>query len=212
MNKTILHIKSSARSIEAGSYSRLYGQKLIEKLQNNYDRDLKVIERDLMIKKPLFMNQLYIEDQNYRSLKKSEIEIQDLYAKYSEEDLSVIKMSNEIIEEWKVSSEIILECPMYNFSLPGNLKAYFDLLLIMNKTFTPDYKGLMLNKKIYIICARSGSGYENEKINLNFQTEFLKVLLDFIGVKKEEMNFLFIEKTAKKNVEKFSTNDLLNSL
>jgi FMN-dependent NADH-azoreductase len=212
MNKTILHIKSSARSIETGSYSRLYGQKLIEKLKKNCGTDLKVIERDLMIKKPLFMNQVYIDDQNYRSLKKSEMEIQELHSCCSKEELSVIEMSNEIIEEWREANEIILECPMYNFSLPGNLKAYFDLLLIINKTFTSDYKGLMLNKKIYIICARSGSGYEDEKINLNFQTAFLKVLLDFIGVKKEEMNFLFIEKTAGENIQKISSNDLLSSL
>jgi FMN-dependent NADH-azoreductase len=192
--KKILHIKSSGRSLENGSFSRLYGHKLMQKIYKKYiDQDICLIERDLMIKKPMFMNDLY----SYVYLSEKSETDPELMKKYKSIDFDVIKESNEIISEFQNSDEIIIESPMYNFSVSANLKAYLDLLIIKNKTFDRNHKG-MINpgKKIYIIVSSGGSGYQADKSFLNFHTNLLKLLLTFIGVEKENINFLLIEKTS----------------
>lgn len=207
----ILHIKSSARSIEDGSFSRLYGQKLLQKLYEKYhNENIVVKDRDLMIQKPGFMNAIYCNF--YISEFKNKPNLNDMNNHYRSFEFDVIKESNEIIDEFKWADEIILECPMYNFSVPGNIKVFLDLLIIINKTFTSDYKGLILNKKIYFICSRGGYGYESDKKHLNLQTPLLDVSFGFIGFEKKNMHFLFIDKTGSDKPDTSQADNFLSNL
>lgn len=80
---------------------------------------------------------------------------------------------------------------MYNWSVPGGLKAYIDQVMRINETWKfrsgvpdGDYVGLLQNKKAFILSARGDTGYgENEKNgHVNFQTTYLKHIFGIMGV------------------------------
>jgi FMN-dependent NADH-azoreductase len=52
--------------------------------------------------------------------------------------------------------------PIYNFSVPGSVKAYIDLISRTGVTFSYDdmgqVTGLLADKKVYIIVASGGTG------------------------------------------------------
>lgn len=65
-----------------------------------------------------------------------------------------LKLSDQLIEELYLVDEILITCPMYNFGIPSSLKAYFDLIVRTQKTFSYDengIKGLLTHKKVCII-------------------------------------------------------------
>jgi FMN-dependent NADH-azoreductase len=215
--KKILHINSSSRSIESGSFSRLYGQKLLQKFYNKFSQDEILLKnRDLMVKNPPIINDEYIKFQNFYMMDcNSEIDNQNFLSKLKPSAVEVIHESQEIIDEFQWADEIIFECPMYNFTFPGNVSAYLALLIVIKKTFIKDdegYKGLILGKKIYIISSHGGFGFQNEKSFLNFHTPLLKILFKFIGFTEENIQFLFIEKTSQAKADTSHADKFLENL
>ncbi len=81
---------------------------------------------------------------------------------------------------------------MYNFSIPANFKAYIDQVVRVNRTFTPDWQGLLTNKKMLIITSR-GSSYKTgtDLEALDFQEPYLKTVFGFIGI--TDITFLNVE-------------------
>jgi len=59
----------------------------------------------------------------------------------------------------KSADVVVLAFPMYNFSMPGAIKAWFDSVLHVGETVDPsggDYKGLMGGKKALVLVAAGG--------------------------------------------------------
>ena len=80
---------------------------------------------------------------------------------------------------------------MYNWSIPGTLKAYIDHVLRVNETFKVNpadarhpYTGLLQNKTLYLLLSRGGQGYEKGEPNahLNFQSTYLKTVFEMMGI------------------------------
>lgn len=64
-----------------------------------------------------------------------------------------------ILDQFLDADVVVLGAPMYNFSIPSQLKAWFDRILIAGKTFryTADGpKGLVEGKTVIIASARGG--------------------------------------------------------
>lgn len=98
------------------------------------------------------------------------------------EQKAAIAVSDALIAEIKAHDVIVMAAPMYNFTIPGQLKNYFDLLIRAGLTFsyTPQGRtGLVTGKKA-VILSSSGGIYENG-VN-DFGVPYLKVILDFIGI------------------------------
>lgn len=94
----------------------------------------------------------------------------------------------------------VIGIPMYNFSIPSTFKAYIDQIVRIGRTvaFEPEdsaspYKPLVLDKKMFIITARGGSGFgsgeRNEK--LNHQDPYLRTIFGFIGI--TDITFIHVE-------------------
>ena len=103
-----------------------------------------------------------------------------------------VKISNELVKEFKEHNIYVLGTPMYNWSIPSGLKCYIDQLMRINETWKfhsgvpdGDYVGLLENKKMFILSSRGDTGYgENEKNELmNFQTTYLKFVFGIMGIK-----------------------------
>ncbi len=56
----------------------------------------------------------------------------------SAQQKAVLKLSDELIGELEAADVIIIATPMYNYGMPAALKAWFDQVIRINKTFSFD--------------------------------------------------------------------------
>ena len=67
--------------------------------------------------------------------------------------------ADELLEELEAADVVLLGAPMYNFSVPSGLKAWFDLVSRPGRTFRygPNgHEGLLSGKTIVTVTARGG--------------------------------------------------------
>ncbi len=69
-----------------------------------------------------------------------------------------LAISDELIAELLSAVEILIGTPMYNFTVPANLKAWIDLFVRPRVTHSgpPDHEGLVVGKTCKIIIASGG--------------------------------------------------------
>jgi FMN-dependent NADH-azoreductase len=90
------------------------------------------------------------------------------------------------LEELLAADIIVIGAPMYNFSIPSQLKAWIDRVVVAGKTFRYGMKGpegLLKNKKVFIASAR-GSVYApgSPAAALEHHETYLTGVLSFIGL------------------------------
>jgi FMN-dependent NADH-azoreductase len=106
----------------------------------------------------------------------------------SAEQQAAVAFSDALIEELKAADEIVIAAPMYNFSVPSTLRAWFDHVARAGVTFrftVEGPEGLLNGKKTFVIITRGGS-YEGRA---DTQTPYLKQFLSFIGLTDVEWVF-----------------------
>jgi FMN-dependent NADH-azoreductase len=92
-------------------------------------------------------------------------------------------LSENLINEIKLADHLLIGSPLYNLGLSSSLKAYFDHLVRSGATFEVEqgnYRGLLNGKCATLITARAG--YNSSDYIDDFQTDYLKQILDFIGI------------------------------
>lgn len=105
----------------------------------------------------------------------------------SEVDKKHLEKMDKMTEQFLNADKIVLAYPMYNFSLPAVVKAYFDSILQKNKTWDIDngnYVGLMKNKKALLITS-SGAKYPKDS---NHSVSLSKMLFKFVGLEADIIN------------------------
>ena len=107
---------------------------------------------------------------------------------------AVVDYSDALIGELKRADVVVLGLPMYNFGVPSTLKAYFDHVARVGKTFKYTEKGpvgLLTGKKVYVFAARGGmyAGTPNDT-----QTPFIRTFLSFLGM--SDIEFVYAEGLA----------------
>ncbi len=106
--------------------------------------------------------------------------------KRTDEQKELIKVSDELIAEIKAADVLVLGAPLYNFSVPGSVKAYFDLVARPGVTFKYTENGpvgLLEGKKAYIILASGGTEIGGDQ---DYASNYAKHFLGFIGIKDVE--------------------------
>merc|ERR1712232_871458 len=96
----------------------------------------------------------------------------------SQAQKAVLRLSDILISELQQADIIIIGTPIYNFTLPSTLKAYFDHVARSGITFAGG-KGLLKNKRA-IVCVASGGIAQGSSNDL--LTPYLKQILGFIGI------------------------------
>lgn len=90
-----------------------------------------------------------------------------------------------VIDQFKAADKYIFSVPMWNFSIPYQLKHYLDVIIQPGHTFSfsPEegYKGLVTGKSAAVIYARGGS-YTGEAAALDMQKSYMELVLKFIGI------------------------------
>lgn len=102
----------------------------------------------------------------------------------SETEKNSLAKMDQMTEQFLTADKIVLAYPMYNFSLPAVVKAYFDSVLQKNKTWDINngtYVGLMPNKKALIITSAGGKYSEGQEFSLPLS----KALFNFVGIQAQ---------------------------
>ena len=120
--KTILEIQSSARKTRSIT-RELSAAFLHEWLQKQ--PDTKIITRDLADAPPPFVTEDWIATV-------FGVKEEDLTPAQNE----LLAPSDELIAEVVQADVIVIATPMYNYGMPAALKAWFDQVIRIGKTFT----------------------------------------------------------------------------
>lgn len=168
--KQILHIISSPR-IEV-SASRKLGRSVVEKIKEKYPDSL-VKERDLTKEPIQFLENVHI----------------DAFFTPAEnrtpEQAAISQYSENLISELQEADVIVIESPMYNFSVPATLRAYFDQTSRAGFTFSYDKngpKGLLNNKKLYVAFSSGNIYSEGPYQSYDSNVPYVKNVFGFYGV------------------------------
>lgn len=93
-----------------------------------------------------------------------------------------LSLSNSLIDEIKQSDEIILTAPMYNFSVPANLKTYFDLIARVGLSFKYTDKGpvgLLKDIPVTVIISTGGTEIGGETDHMS---PYITQMFQFVGI------------------------------
>ncbi len=110
------------------------------------------------------------------------------------EQEAVVRESDALIEELQGADTIVLGLPLYNFTVPSTLKAYFDHIARAGVTFkytATGSVGLLTGKKAYVTAARGGlyAGTASDT-----QTPYVRQFLGFLGI--DDVEFVYAEGLA----------------
>lgn len=100
-----------------------------------------------------------------------------------------------VLDEFLASDIVIVGAPMYNFSIPSQLKAWLDRLGVPGVTFQYSEngpEGLAGGRKVIVASARGGE-YSNDQMAEN-QESLLTTMFGFIGV--DDLDFVRVEKAG----------------
>ncbi len=97
----------------------------------------------------------------------------------------------KLIAEVKAADTLVIAAPMYNFTIPTQLKNWFDLIARAGVTFKyteAGVQGLIEGKKAVVITTRGGIHKDSATDNV---TPYLKTILGFVGI--TEVEFVYAE-------------------
>ena len=95
----------------------------------------------------------------------------------------------EVLDEFLTADVVVVGAPMYNFSIPSQLKAWIDRILIAGKTFrygANGPEGLAGSKRVIVASSRGGVYSEGAPKAADFQETYLCHVFGFIGLTNVE--------------------------
>ena len=104
-----------------------------------------------------------------------------------------VQLSDQLINELKLSDVIVLGLPLYNFGIPSTLKSWIDHVARAGETFRYTEngpEGKLTGKKLYIIATRGGQ-YAGTPADT--QTDYIRNFFSFL-VSTQSRNVLFCAK------------------
>jgi FMN-dependent NADH-azoreductase len=171
----LLNIQSSPRG--TSSLSRMLSQDFVAEWKNTHNEGTVVL-RDLAGTQPPFVGVPWIGGIFLPAEQRST------------EQQEALKISDELISELFAADHILIGTPMYNFTVPANLKAWIDLIVRPRVTHSgpPERRGLVTGKRCTIIIA-SGGVYDESlpAAASDYESGYLKRILAFIGITDVEV-------------------------
>jgi len=170
--KTLLHIKSSLFG-DQGQSAQLAGSFISRWSAENADST--IIERDLAADPVPHLDAFRMGALNTPE------------ADRSAEQQAVVDLADQLLAEVKAADVIVIGLPMYNFSVPSQLKSWFDHLARAGVTFRyteTGVEGLIEDRPVYLISTRGGVYGEDGS---NMQISYVKQLLSFMGLNTQHL-------------------------
>jgi len=166
----ILHINSSI--LDGSSGSRAISAAIVARMQSLHPGS-SVIYRNLIEDAPM-----HLSDRHWAAVQGASVTDAALSA-----DLA---LGATYLEELFAADIIVIGAPMYNFTIPSQLKAWLDRVVVAGKSFKYDengVEGLVTGKKTYIASSRGGYYLgDSPMASLDHQETYLLGMLGFIGL------------------------------
>ena len=107
------------------------------------------------------------------------------YGQHSPEQAAELTLSDAWVDRLTEADLVLIGTPTYNFTVPSNLKTFFDLTVRSGRTFVyreTGSEGQLKNKKAVVINSRGlayepGNGSDNDHV-----TPYLTTILGFVGI------------------------------
>jgi len=100
-----------------------------------------------------------------------------------------VAASMAVLEEFLASDIVVIGAPMYNFTIPSQLKAWIDRILVAGKTFSYSEKGaegLAKGKRVIIAISRGALYGAGTPVAAGEHLEtYLRWVFGFIGISPE---------------------------
>ena len=166
----LLHIDSSI--LGEGSVSRQLTARLVAAARARHD-DVQVTYRDLAAQPVGHLTGAHLAAAQGARLDSPALK-QDVEAGQSD------------LKAFLAADVIVVGAPMYNFSIPSQLKAWIDRIAVAGKTFRYTDKGpegLAGGKKVFVVSSRGGYyGNGTPAAFLDHQETYLRGLFGFLGI------------------------------
>ena len=167
----LLHIDSSI--LGANSVSRRLSASLVRKWRAEVP-GLEVVYRDLAVEPLPHLSGALLGAQAAAPETRSP------------EDHRDVTTSAAVLEEFLAADIVVVGAPMYNFSVPSQLKAWIDRIAVAGKTFRYTEKGpegLAGGKKVVIVSSRGGFyGPDTPAAPMDHQEPYLRSVFGFLGI------------------------------
>lgn len=99
--------------------------------------------------------------------------------------------SQATLDEFLAADIVVIGAPMYNFTIPSQLKAWIDRILVPGKTFQYSHdgvKGLAGDKRVIAVITRGGFyGSDTPYAAAEHGESYLRTALGFIGITNPEV-------------------------
>jgi len=98
---------------------------------------------------------------------------------------SRVDADEAMMQEFLDADVVVIGAPMYNFSVPSQLKAWIDRIAVAGRTFRygPNgAEGLAGGKKLVVISSRGGVYSAGPAAAFDHQESYLRAVFGFLGV------------------------------
>lgn len=164
----LLHVNVSPRG--EGSISRRLSTELIETLAGAVG-PLEVLERDLTVEAPGFVDAAWIEASGTEPQARSEAQ------------RLALAESDRLVAELLAADVLVIATPVYNFGLPAVLKAWIDQVARARITFRYTAEGpvgLLRDKRAYVVMSSGGTQLGGP---VDYASTHLRHVLGFLGIR-----------------------------
>lgn len=172
---TVLHIDASI--LGANSASRQLSGAVMERLRKA-DPGAKLIYRDLAAE-PL----AHLSGGHLAAQQGAVPDTPDMQKEIADSDA--------VLQEFLDADTVVIGAPMYNFTIPSQLKAWIDRILVAGKTFrygASGPEGLAGSKKVILAISRGGLyGPGTAAAAMEHLETYLRGVFAFIGVTDPEI-------------------------
>jgi FMN-dependent NADH-azoreductase len=171
----LLHIDSSI--LGNNSVSRAISAAVVARLQGVHD-SLDVQYRDVVASPLTHLSGAYLAGQSP--------DVQHDQA--LQEDLT---LGGAVLAEFLAADIVVVGAPMYNFTIPSQLKSWVDRVLVAGKTFhytATGPEGLAGGKRVILALSRGGFyGPGTPAAAAEHQESYLRAVFGFIGLPNPEV-------------------------
>lgn len=104
---------------------------------------------------------------------------------FTPEQRAEAALGETLLVEFLAADVIVIGAPMYNFSIPSQLKAWLDRVLVAGRTFRYTENGpvgLAGGKQVVIVSSRGGVYSEGPAQAMDHQESYLKAALGLAGI------------------------------
>lgn len=112
-------------------------------------------------------------------------------------DVGSLALSDELIDELRGATHVVIGTPVHNYTVPSVLKAWVDHVVRAGHTFNPTPAGkvgLLEDRPVYVALASAGFFTDRPDRQPDFIRPYLRAVFETVGI--TDLHFVAVEGTV----------------